>query len=106
MIDRPPIRLAGSDAPTPMPTENVSRPFPRRCFPPPLLHALDRAAEVAAELEARRLSVHFATGEDSRVRAQVIDADGNVVRELPVSEALRLLSGPGSAAAGELGRKA
>ena len=67
----------------------------RRCFRPALLHALDRAAEVAAELEARRLSVHFATGEDSRVRAQVVDADGNVLRELPVGEALRAAERPG-----------
>lgn len=104
MIDRPrhasPGAMADADA-----EENALAAIPAPLLPA-LLHALDRAAEVAAELEARRLSVHFATGEDSRVRAQVVDADGNVVRELPVGEALRLLSGPGSAAAGELGRKA
>jgi hypothetical protein len=105
MIDRPrhasPGAMADADA-----EENALAAIPAPLLPPALLHALDRAAEVAAELEARRLSVHFATGEDSRVRAQVVDADGNVIRELPVGEALRLLSGPGSAAAGELGRKA
>jgi hypothetical protein len=73
--------------------------------PPDLLLALDRAAKVAAELAARRLSVRFETGpSDTRgechlagahaaVRAHVIDADGNVVRQLPVAEALELLSG-------------
>lgn len=105
MIDRPPnaspAAIADADA-----DENALAAIPVPLLPPTLLHALDRAAEVAAELEARRLSVHFATGEDSRVRAQVVDADGNVIRELPVGEALRLLSGEGGAAAGELGRKA
>ena len=89
-----------------MPTKMLWRPFPTPLLPPALLHALDRAAEVAAELEARRLTVHFAPGEDSRVRAQVVDADGNVIRELPVGEALRLLSGQGGAVAGQLGGEA
>jgi hypothetical protein len=71
--------------------------------PPGLLRALDRAAKVAAELDARRLSVRFETDADSRVRAQVIDADGNVVRQLPVGEALELLSGRDPLPAGELG---
>jgi hypothetical protein len=71
--------------------------------PPGLLRALDRAAKVAAELDARRLSVRFETGADSRVQAHVIDLDGNVVRQLPVGEALELLSGRGPLPAGQLG---
>jgi hypothetical protein len=71
--------------------------------PPGLLRALDRAAKVAAELDARRLSVRFATGADSRVQAQIIDAEGNVLRQLPVAQALELLSGRGAVAPGELG---
>lgn len=89
--------------------ENARAAFlrPSRGVPPALpaalLSALDQAAEVAADLEARRLSVHFAEGADSRVRAQVIDADGNVIRQLPIGEALRLLSGHWPASAESLG---
>ncbi|HET6171002.1 MAG TPA: hypothetical protein VFD90_00250 [Gaiellales bacterium] len=71
--------------------------------PADLLLALDRAARVAADLDARRLGVRFETGVDSKLRAQVIDADGKVVRLLPVGEALELLSGLGPTAADELG---
>jgi hypothetical protein len=62
--------------------------------PPALLLALDRAAKAVADLEARRLSVRFVTGPDARMGAQVVDADGNVLRRLPVAQALELLSGP------------
>ncbi len=64
--------------------------------PPALLCALDRAAQVVADLDARRLSLRFEAGADSRVQAQVIDADGNVLRRLPVGQALELLNGRGS----------
>jgi hypothetical protein len=71
--------------------------------PPGVLLALDRAAKVAADLEAHRLSVRFETGAGNRVQAHVIDLDGNVVRQLPVGEALELLSGRGPLPAGQLG---
>jgi hypothetical protein len=86
--------------------ENARAAFlrPTRTVPPALpaalLSALDEAAAVAAELEARRLSVHFSEGPDSRVRAQIMDAEGNVIRLLPIGEALRLLSAPDAASAG------
>lgn len=63
--------------------------------PPALLCALDRAARVAADLEARRLSVRFETGADDRMQAHVIDAEGNVLRRLPVAQALELLNSGG-----------
>jgi hypothetical protein len=65
--------------------------------PAALLLALDRAAKVVAELETRRLSVRFVTGPDDRMGAQVVDVDGNVLRRLPVAQALELLSGPARA---------
>lgn len=68
--------------------------------PPALLCALDHAAKVVADLEARGLSVRFATGADNRMGAQIIDAEGNVLRRLAVAQALELFgNGPGSAPA-------
>ena len=71
--------------------------------PPALLCALDRAAKVAADLEARRLSVRFETGADNRMQAHVVDADGNVLRRLPVAQALELLNAGGPSPADDLG---
>jgi hypothetical protein len=80
-----------------------SRPDLASAPPAGLLLALDRAAKVAADLDARSLSVRFETGADSRVRAQVIDAAGNVVRQLAVGQALELLAGHGLSRVDELG---
>jgi hypothetical protein len=74
--------------------------------PPALLCALDRAAKVAAELEARRLSVRFATGTDNRMQAHVVDAEGHVLRRLPVAKALELLNGGGPVPGDVLGAPA
>lgn len=64
--------------------------------PPEALQALDRAAKLANELRARRLDVQFDAGSDP-VRVKIVDAGGNVVREIPVADALDLLSGDGPA---------
>jgi hypothetical protein len=68
--------------------------------PPALLLALDRAAKFAAELELRRLSVRFEAGADNRMQAQVVDPEGNVIRRLPVAQALELLNGGGASQLG------
>jgi flagellar protein FlaG len=55
---------------------------------------VDRAAEVAAELAARDRELHFSTDEETgRVIIQVRDLDGNVIRTIPPSHALDVMSG-------------
>ena len=61
--------------------------------PPEVLQALDRVQRVAHELHARGLGVNFDVDETQRARVRVVDAQGGVVREIPVARALDLLSG-------------
>jgi hypothetical protein len=61
--------------------------------PPEVLQALDTVQKVAGELRARGLDVRFDRTGDRDVTAKVVDAKGNVVRDIPVVEALDVLSG-------------
>jgi hypothetical protein len=62
--------------------------------PPDALREVDRAAARAEELWKDRRELHFEMDEDSeRVVVQVRDLDGNVIRTIPPSEALDVLSG-------------
>jgi len=62
--------------------------------PPDALREVDRAAARAEELWNDRRELHFEMDEDSgRVVVQVRDLDGNVIRTIPPSEALDVLSG-------------
>jgi FlaG protein len=62
--------------------------------PPDALREVDRAAERAEELWHDKRELHFAMDEDSkRVIVQVRDLDGRVIRTIPPSEALDVLSG-------------
>jgi hypothetical protein len=61
--------------------------------PPEVLQALDRVQRVASELQSRGLGVSFDVDETQRARVRVVNAQGGVVREIPVARALDLLSG-------------
>jgi hypothetical protein len=66
--------------------------------PPEVLDAIDAAGRVAQELHAQGRELRFAVpshdGEDGeRVRIELRDLDGNVLREIPPSEALDVASG-------------
>ena len=63
--------------------------------PPVELHEeIDRAAQRVDELRAQGRELHFAFDKDAgRVQIQVRDLDGNVVRTIPPSEALSVVSG-------------
>jgi hypothetical protein len=61
--------------------------------PPEVLQALGRVQRVANELQARGLDVRFDRTGDRDVTVQVVDADGGLLREIPVVQALDLLSG-------------
>lgn len=64
--------------------------------PPEVLEAMDAAGRVARELHATGRELRFvppADGEDGRVRVEVRDLDGNVLREIPPSELLDVATG-------------
>ena len=63
--------------------------------PPDAVRAqVDRAAEIAAEMAARNRELHFSKDEDTgRVVIQVRDLDGNVIRTIPPSRVLDVMSG-------------
>jgi FlaG protein len=62
--------------------------------PPDALREVDRAAARADELWQDKRELHFEMDEDSgRVIVQVRDLDGRVIRTIPPSEALDVLSG-------------
>jgi flagellar protein FlaG len=55
---------------------------------------VDRAAERVQELHAANRELHFSTDEDSgRVIIEVRDLDGNVLKTIPPSKALDIMSG-------------
>jgi flagellar protein FlaG len=63
-------------------------------FPPhDLLSELDRAASVIDELAARQVGVHFAIDDRTgKVRVQVVDDKGALIREIPATRMLDVLS--------------
>jgi hypothetical protein len=52
---------------------------------------VDKAAQIAADLEAAGRSVRFtASGEGGRVRAELVDASGKVVRPISLGEVVAI----------------
>ena len=65
----------------PAPTEEVRR-------------QVDRAAEIAAQLHDNNRELHFSKDQETgRVVIQVRDLDGNVLKTIPPSRALDVMSG-------------
>ncbi|MFL5816410.1 MAG: hypothetical protein ACJ76L_02300 [Conexibacter sp.] len=87
-------RAAGSDAADDtlaVSTGNVP-PSP----PPEVLEAMDAAGRVARELHATGRELRFVPpqgGAGGRIRVEVRDLDGNVLREIPPSELLDVATG-------------
>ncbi|HEX5145395.1 MAG TPA: hypothetical protein VFV85_00125 [Conexibacter sp.] len=62
--------------------------------PPEVLEAMDAAGRTARELHAQGRELHFIPGDHGeRVRIEVKDLDGNVLREIPPSQALDVATG-------------
>jgi hypothetical protein len=62
--------------------------------PPELLDDVAAARDRAAELAANNRELHFSTDQDTgRVIVQVRDLEGNVIRTIPPSHALEVMSG-------------
>jgi hypothetical protein len=95
----PPARRFAEPAPAafylPAPARVDTAELSLPAFPPPdVLDEVGRAADRAAELAAANRELHFTRDEDTgRVIVQVRDLDGNVIRTIPPSQALSVLSG-------------
>jgi hypothetical protein len=62
--------------------------------PPEVLDEVAAARDRAAELAANNRELHFSTDADTgRVIVQVRDLEGNVIRTIPPSHALQVVSG-------------
>ena len=62
--------------------------------PAEVLDEVARARDRAAELAANNRELHFTTDQDTgRVIVQVRDLEGNVIRTIPPSHALQVVSG-------------
>lgn len=64
--------------------------------PPEVLEAMDAAGRVARELHETGRELRFTPppeGEHGRVRVEVCDLDGNVLRTIPPSELLDIATG-------------
>jgi hypothetical protein len=68
--------------------------------PPEALAELDKAARVLDELSTKQVNLHFEMDDaTNRIRVQVKDASGNVMREIPATKLLDVLAGDKSALA-------
>jgi hypothetical protein len=65
--------------------------------PPPDVQAdLATAQQVIAELTARQVNLHFDVDHDTgQVRVEVLNGDGEVIKEIPARRVLDTLSGGG-----------
>jgi uncharacterized FlaG/YvyC family protein len=83
-------RVSSQNAPGHVPASFPASP------PPELLAALDEGARVMRELSEARVELHFAVERDGghkRVRIEVREANGEVVREIPTRKLLDMLAG-------------
>lgn len=110
MIDRvPPIQPPGTPG-TSVPAARVGKPFslgmaapagasaPPAAVPasppPEVLHALDRAQSVLAELASRQVSMHVSVDDEtSKIHVELRDSEGRLIREVPVTHATAMLAG-------------
>ncbi len=96
----------------PAPISGIGKPTQRNAAPPrPALRAVEQehetppaavqqefdvAARVIEELSSRQVNLHFEVDHDAgKVRVQVLNGDGAVVREIPARSLLDTLSGGG-----------
>jgi hypothetical protein len=62
--------------------------------PAEVLHALDAAQQVLRDLHAHKVDLRYEVDPQTRkVHAQLVAADGSLIREIPARHALDLLAG-------------
>jgi hypothetical protein len=88
-----PRRPSGA-APFALPEEKASAEIPASP-PPDVLREIQAAGARAEELWNARRELHFEVNDSGRVVIQVRDLDGHVIRTVPPSEALDIMSGRG-----------
>lgn len=66
--------------------------------PADVLAEVDAAMERLEALRDRRLTLRFEVSEGQRVRIEVVDDEGNVVRRVPAIEAIEIITGSADAA--------
>jgi uncharacterized FlaG/YvyC family protein len=100
-VDYGPAPISGVPKPTQRPAQ-PSRAVLRvvdqeRDTPPAAVEQqLDVAARVIEELSARQVNLHFEVDHDAgKVRVQVLNGEGSVVREIPARSLFDTLSGGG-----------
>ena len=87
----------------PAPISGVGKPTQRTASPPrPVLRAVEQDTPPPAvqqefeELSSRQVNLHFEVDHEAgKVRVQVLNGDGAVVREIPARSLLDTLSGGG-----------
>jgi hypothetical protein len=60
--------------------------------PAEVLHALDTAQQVMADLQSRNVEIRFEMA-DGHVRTQLVDNKGQVIQEIPARRGLDILAG-------------
>ena len=60
--------------------------------PAEVLHALDAAQQVMADLQSRNVEIRFAM-DGGHVRTQLVDNKGEIIQEIPASRGLDILAG-------------
>ena len=92
IVPTPPARPAAAPqatAPVPPAPEPASG-----TLPPEVLHALDAAQRVLADMHAHEIDLRYVVDpETKKVRAQLVGPDGDVLREIPARHALDVLGG-------------
>ena len=86
-----PTRPVKSTAPTAKATQPADTSIPDTP-PADVLHALDTAQQVMADLQSRNIEIRFAM-DNGHVRTQLIDNKGQVIQEIPARHGLDLLAG-------------
>ena len=101
MIDN--VSSVGAGAPLPpsrpvRPAAATTAPAPAEPSletpPAEVLHALDAAQQVLRDLHAHKVDLRYEVDPQTRkVHAQLVAADGSLIREIPARHALDLLAG-------------
>jgi hypothetical protein len=60
--------------------------------PAEVLHALDTAQQVMADLQSRNVEIRFAM-DGGHVRTQLVDNKGQIIQEIPAARGLDILAG-------------
>lgn len=88
-----PAAAAGASGPARAPAP-PSRDATLPASPPPdVLADVEHAARALAEMAAKQVELHFTVDGANRVHVQVRDGQGRIVREIPASRAIDLLTG-------------